>query len=114
MKADSPPAADKEVRVFDYASILKISSEREKDGAKRLFEFSNISAFTLKVKLIPCKYRPYLNEFDAIPEERYTREGYDDYLEFDIEPGDIMWREFVIAPAEVWKLKTEVYKYVKD
>ena len=96
--------------IYNYSDFLEVTSERQPDSEKRLFQFRNINEQVLIVKLTPYKYRPYLNEFDPLPEELFTKEGYDNYLEFELEPGDIQWREFIVDPVNVWKLNIEVRK----
>ncbi len=96
--------------VYNYTEVLDVTSERQPDSEKRLFQFRNISEHILIVKLTPYKYRPYLNEFDPLPEELFTKEGYDNYLEFELKPGDIQWREFLVDPVNVWKLNVGVSK----
>ncbi len=96
--------------IYNYSDLLDVTSERQPDSEKRLFQFRNISEHILIVKLTPYKYRPYLNEFDPLPEELFTKEGYDNYLEFELEPGDIQWREFIVDPVNVWKLNIGVGK----
>lgn len=93
--------------IRDYSKHLIVKTETTEDG-QRLFQFQSISAETLIVKLTPHKYRPYLNEFDPLPDELFTKEGYDNYLEFKLNPGDIQWREFEISPTNIWKMNIEV------
>jgi hypothetical protein len=94
--------------IKEYDNYLKVKTEYIPDTKNRLFEFKNISAITLIVKLTAFKYRPYLNEFDPLPDEVFTKEGYDNYMEFEMKPGDIQWREFVISQVNVWKVNIEV------
>jgi hypothetical protein len=68
----------------------------------------NISSEKLVVKLAPYKYRPYLDEFDVLPDELFTKEGYDNYIEFELKPGDIQWREFTVSQVSIWKMNIEV------
>jgi hypothetical protein len=102
------PGSDEGTIIREYSSYLKVSTEYNPDTKNRLFEFANISGETLMVKLIPYKYRPYLNEFDALPDGMFTTEGYDNYVEFELKPGDIQWREFTISQVSVWKMNVEV------
>ena len=99
--------------IYNYTEVLDVTSERQPESEKRLFQFRNINEYVLIVKLTPYKYRPYLNEFDPLPEELFTKEGYDNYLEFELEPGDIQWREFIVDPVNVWKLNVGVSKKKK-
>ncbi|HNS17648.1 MAG TPA: hypothetical protein PKH94_01525 [Bacteroidales bacterium] len=99
---------DESLYIREYDDFIKVKTEYIPDTKNRLFEFRNVSAETLIVELTPCKYRPYLNEFDPLPDELFTKEGYDNYLEFEMKPGDIQWREFVISPVNVWKVNVEV------
>ena len=99
---------DESLYLREYDDFIKVKTEYIPDSKNRLFEFRNVSAETLIVELTPCKYRPYLNEFDPLPSELFTKEGYDNYLEFEMKPGDIQWREFVVSPVNVWKVNVEV------
>lgn len=99
---------DESLYIREYDDFIKVKTEYIPDTKNRLFEFRNVSAETLIIELTPCKYRPYLNEFDPLPAELFTKEGYDNYLEFEMKPGDIQWREFVISPVNVWKVNVEV------
>jgi hypothetical protein len=97
-----------ETIVRDYTTYLTVNTEYSIETKNRLFEFRNISGNNLIVKLTPFKYRPYLNEFDPLPGELFTKEGYDNYVEFEMKPGDIQWREFIISQVSVWKMNIEV------
>ncbi|MDD5509046.1 MAG: hypothetical protein PHD25_12110 [Bacteroidales bacterium] len=99
---------DESLYIREYDDFIKVKTEYNPDTKNRLFEFRNVSAETLIIELTPCKYRPYLNEFDPLPSELFTKEGYDNYLEFEMKPGDIQWREFLISPVNVWKVNVEV------
>jgi hypothetical protein len=101
------PGADETI-IRDYTTKLTVNTEYQAETKNRLFEFRNISGDDLVVKLTPFKYRPYLNEFDPLPAEMFTKEGYDSYLEFEMKPGDIEWREFTISQVSVWKMNIEV------
>jgi hypothetical protein len=94
--------------IKEYDEFLKVKTEYITDTKNRLFEFRNVSSITLIIKLTAYKYRPYLNEFDPLPDEVFTKEGYDNFMEFEMKPGDIQWREFVISPVNVWKVNVEV------
>lgn len=100
--------SDESLYIREYDGFIKVKTEYLPDTKNRLFEFRNVSAETLIIELTPCKYRPYLNEFDPLPAELFTKEGYDNYLEFEMKPGDIQWREFVVSPVNVWKVNIEV------
>lgn len=104
----SQQKTDESLYIREYDDFIKVKTEYIPDTKNRLFEFRNVSAETLIIELTPCKYRPYLNEFDPLPAELFTKEGYDNYLEFEMKPGDIQWREFVISPVNVWKVNVEV------
>jgi len=99
---------DESLYIREYDDFIKVKTEYIPDTRNRLFEFRNVSAEILIIELTPCKYRPYLNEFDPLPAELFTKEGYDNYLEFEMKPGDIQWREFVISPVNIWKVNVEV------
>lgn len=99
---------DSEKIIRNYSDHLILTTEHSVESQKRLFQFQSISNEVLVVKLIPYKYRPYLNEFDPLPNELFTKEGYDNYLEFKLNPGDIQWREFTISPVNIWKMNIEV------
>jgi len=94
--------------IRDYDKIIKVTSEIDKETKNRVYQFRSVGAEPVMVKIIPYKYRPYLNEFDELPPEIFTKEGYDNYLEFEMKPGDIQWREFTVAQVSVWKLNIEV------
>lgn len=100
--------SDESLYIREYDEFIKVKTEYIPETKNRLFEFRNVSAETLIIELTPCKYRPYLNEFDPLPAELFTKEGYDNYLEFEMKPGDIQWREFVVSPVNVWKVNIEV------
>ncbi len=102
------PGSDETI-VRDYTNYLTVNTEYNSETKNRLFEFRNISGNNLIVKLTPFKYRPYLNEFDPLPDELFTKEGYDNYVEFEMKPGDIQWREFTISQVNVWKINIEVW-----
>ena len=99
---------EEEYYIRDYDDIIKISSEIDIDTKNQVYQFRSVGAKPVTVKITPYKYRPYLNEFDELPPEIFTKEGYDNYLEFEMKPGDIQWREFTVAQVSVWKLKIEV------
>jgi len=106
--ASAQQRSDESLYIREYDDFIKVKTEYIADTKNRMFEFRNVSAETLIIELTPCKYRPYLNEFDPLPSELFTKEGYDNYLEFEMKPGDIQWREFVISPVNVWKVNVEV------
>jgi hypothetical protein len=99
---------DEETIIREYTNYLKVNTEYNPETKNRIFEFMNISGEKLIVKLTPYKYRPYLDEFDILPDELFTKEGYDNYIEFELKPGDIQWREFTISQVSVWKMNIEV------
>ena len=106
--ASAQQKTDESLYIREYDDFIKVKTEYIPDTRNRLFEFRNVSAEILIIELTPCKYRPYLNEFDPLPAELFTKEGYDNYLEFEMKPGDIQWREFIISPVNVWKVNVEV------
>jgi hypothetical protein len=99
---------NEETIIREYDNYLKVNTEYNPETRNRLFEFRNISGDNLIVRITPFKYRPYLNEFDPLPGEIFTKEGYDNYVEFEMKPGDIQWREFTISQVNVWKMNIEV------
>jgi len=94
--------------IRNYNDVIKVTSEIDTETKNRVYQFRSVGERTMIVKITPFKYRPYLNEFDELPPELFTKEGYDNYLEFEMNPGDIQWREFTVAQVSVWKLNIEV------